>query len=285
MTHLRENFRYYILGGLFIGVVFICYVLISENVTGSLRVSVLDIGQGDAIFIESPTGQEVLVDGGPNRAVLSALSKVMPFYDRSIDLLVISNPDKDHIAGFVDVIKDFKVGAMLIPGTITSTEIYKTLLSVAEKSGVKIILGRRGEQIDIGGGSYIDVLFPDRDVSGLDTNTGSLIAKLVYGKTAMLLTGDAPTGVEDYLVRIDGVNLQSNILKVAHHGSKTSVSQAFYGMVNPQMAAISVGAGNSYGHPNKETLDMLSQFGIKTLRTDQLGTIRFISDGEKFTQE
>ena len=285
MRHLRENLRRYTLVALFIASSLVWYAVANESVTGNLKVSILDIGQGDAIFIEAPGGGEVLVDGGPNRSVLSALSKIMPFYDRSIDLLVVTNPDKDHIAGFVDVIKDFKVGAMLIPGTFNDTAVYKTLLSVAEEAGVRIILGRRGEKVTLGGGAYIDVLFPDRDVSGLDTNTGSLIAKLVYGKTSMLLTGDAPSGTEEYLIRLDGDKLKSDILKVAHHGSKTSVSQAFYGVVNPQMAAISVGAGNSYGHPNKETLDMLNQFGIKILRTDQLGTINFVSDGEKFVQE
>lgn len=285
MRHLRENLRWYVLGILFIGTALIWYVVLGGSVTNKLEVAVLDIGQGDAIFIKAPGGNEVLVDGGPGRIVLSALAKEMPFYDRSIDLLVITNPDKDHIAGFVDVMKNMKVGAMLLPGTLTDTEIYKTVLSTAKQYGVRIILGRRGEKIRLGGGAYIEVLFPDRDVSGLATNTGSLIAKLVFGKTAMLLTGDSPAEVEDYLVKLDGKNLQSDILKVAHHGSKYSVSQMFYGVVNPQLAAISVGAGNTYGHPNKETLDALEQFKIKILRTDQVGTIRFVSDGEKFVEE
>src|SRR3989344_5869974 len=162
MSGFHKNLRWYGLGVLFIGVVFIWYVVLNESFGGKLEVAVLDIGQGDAIFIESPGGQEVLVDGGPDRSVLSALAKIMPFYDRSIDLLVVTNPDKDHIAGFVDVIKKFKVGAMLIPGTFNDTAVYKALLDTAEKSGVKIILGRRGEKIILGGGAYLEVLFPDR---------------------------------------------------------------------------------------------------------------------------
>lgn len=273
------------IGALFIGSVLVWYVVLNESVTKNLEVAVLDIGQGDAIFIKSPDGEEALVDGGPSRVVLSALGKVLPFYDRSIDLLMVSNPDKDHIAGLIDILNTYRVGALLIPGTKPDTEIYKSLIAVAESKGVKILLGRRGEKILMGGGAYLDVLFPDRDASVLDTNTGSLVARLVYGKSSMLLTGDAPAAIEDYLAATDGTKLHSDILKVAHHGSKSSISLPFYGVVNPQVAAISVGAGNTYGHPNKETLDALNQFGIKTLRTDQSGTLRFVSDGEKFVEE
>ena len=285
MESLRKNFRWFALGAIFIGSSIIWYAVFEESVTNRLEVDMLDIGQGDAIFIKAPGGEETLVDGGPNRSVLSALSKVMPFYDRSIDLLMVSNPDSDHIAGLVDVLNSYHVGAILIPGTKPDTEIYKSLLAAANRTGAKIIEARRGEKVSLGGGAFMEILFPDRDPSGLDTNTGSLIARLVYGKTSMLFTGDAPTSVEDYLISIDGKKLESDILKVAHHGSKNSVSLPFYGVVNPQIAAISVGAGNTYGHPNKETLDALNQFQIKTLRTDQLGTIKFISDGEKFVEE
>ena len=169
-----------------------------------------------------------------------------------------------------------------MPGTINESEVYETLLSVIEENGVLIIKGRRGEKINLGGGAYIDVLFPDRDVSGLDTNTGSLVAKLIYGESSMLLTGDSPENIEQYLIRLDGQRLKSDVLKVGHHGSKTSTSIPFLGYVSPQYAAISVGADNSYGHPNKETIDALNQFEVETYRTDKEGTIRFVSDGSRF---
>lgn len=279
------KFRLVVVLILLVSVFFIWYAVYLETSQNKLSVSALDIGQGDSIFIESPTKSQILVDGGPGRGVLSELGKVMPFYDRSIDLLIVSNPDKDHIAGFVNVLESYKVGAMMIPGTDTDTEIYKALLATAQKLNVPIFEARRGEVVKLGGGAYIQVLFPDRDPSGLDTNTGSIIAKLIYGKTSMLLTGDTPTGVEEYLLVTDGDNLDSDVLKVAHHGSKNSASVAFMGVVSPEYAVISSGAGNSYGHPHKEILDELDQFGVKILRTDELGTVRLVSDGEKFTVE
>jgi competence protein ComEC len=285
MNELFRNGRLYLVGTLLFGVIGIWYGVFSESPTGELFISMLDVGQGDAIFIDSPTHEQVLVDGGPGRSLLSSLPKVMPFYDHSIDLLLISNPDEDHIAGFLSLLNNYKVDAILIPGTLPDTLVYKNLLASLSDHGVSVIVARRGERVDIGGGAYIDVLFPDRDVSGLDTNTGSLVAKLIYGKTSMLLTGDAPVAIEEYVLHLDGDNLKSDILKVAHHGSKYSLSLPFYGVVAPQFAAVSVGAGNKYGHPNKETIDALNQFGIKILRTDEMGTIRFVSNGEVMAVE
>lgn len=281
MQKIREQLHWYILGLLFAATIFIWYAVIREDRHGMLTVAFLDIGQGDAIFIESPTGNQMLLDGGPNKSVLRELGKVMPFYDRSIDLLMVSNPDKDHFAGFLDVLRSYRVGVVVEPGTVGASAEYQPLEKLIEKEPAPRVLARRGQKIQLGGGASLQILFPDRDVSGLNTNDGSIVAKLTYGNTFFLLTGDSPQNIEQYLVLLDGKKLKSDVLKVGHHGSRTSTSEEFVGFASPTYAVISDGKGNSYGHPHQETLDTLAKFDIKTFRTDEQGTIVMISDGEK----
>ena len=285
MESLRKNFRWYSLAALIVATIFIWYAVFREDRQGILTVAFLDVGQGDAIYIEAPNGNQMLIDGGPPKTVLSALRSVMPFYDRSIDMLLVTNPDADHISGFIDVLGSYKVGEMVEPGTHSPSATYATLEKNLVAHQVHEIVAERGDIIwlDKKHGVGFHVLFPDRDVSGLATNDGSIVGQLVYGSTKVMFTGDAPEAIEHYLVLLDGKSLKSDVLKVGHHGSRTSSSQEFVGFVSPTYAAISVGAGNSYGHPHQETLDTLNQFGVKTFRTDQMGTIVMKSDGENLT--
>jgi len=270
MRKVRENLQWYVLGFLFLVTVLIWYAVVAEDKGGKLTVAFLNIGQGDAIFIESPTGVQLMIDGGPGSIVLRELGKVMPFYDRSIDMLMISNPDKDHMAGFLDVLDAYKVASVIEPGTVGASAEYKTLEEKIQKEKAVKITALRGQRIELGGGAYFEVLFPDRDVPGLATNDGSLVGRLVYGNTSVM----------GYLDSLDGKSLHSDVLKVGHHGSRTSTSQEFVGYVSPTYAVISAGTDNSYGHPHQETLDTLTQFGVQTLRTDMSGRIVMESDGE-----
>lgn len=262
---------------------FVWYAIFTEERKSILTVSVLDIGQGDAIFIEAPNGNQILVDGGPDNKVLRRLGKILPFYDRSIDMLIVSNPDKDHIAGFIDILRRYEVTKVVEPGTVSGTAVYRELENEIEKEKSEKILARRGMRVILDGenGVFLDILFPDRDVPGLSTNDGSIVAKLVYGETSFLLTGDSPKSVEGYLVSLDGGRLRSDVLKVGHHGSKTSTGEMFLGYVSPQYAAISSGRNNKYGHPHKETIESLQKFGISYFNTAQDGTIVFQSNGNK----
>jgi competence protein ComEC len=254
--------------------------------TRVLRVSFLDIGQGDAIFITSPTGKQIIVDGGPGSTLLSQISKEMSVFDKSIDMIVVTNPDKDHFEGFIPLISHYRVGAVL-ESSVSAPEnsLYRELeKEITEKKVVKII-AQTGQRVLIGGGAYIDILFPDRDVSGVSHNDGSVVAKLVYGNTSVLLTGDSPQNIEGYLVDKNRDMLDADILKVGHHGSRTSTSEAFVQAVSPDVAVISAGKGNSYGHPHKETLDTLAKEKVPVLVTSSEGTIVYESDGEKFVRK
>ncbi|MEI6345694.1 MAG: MBL fold metallo-hydrolase [bacterium] len=258
-----------------------------ENIaapTGILKIAFLDVGQGDAILVIGPDGTTVLFDGGPDRTLLARLGEVLPFWQHSIDMIVITNPDKDHIAGFVPLLQTMNVGAVLEPGTSSVSATYHTLkddIVLAQKeNGTKTLIARKGTRFPIGDGAEIDILFPDRDVSGWKTNDGSIIARVVYASTSVLLTGDATKKTESLLGALDPVD----ILKVGHHGSRTSTGESFVSQLTPKWAVISAGFQNKYGHPHQETLNTLKKFDVTPLITSEKGTIIFTSDGRTFSE-
>ncbi len=236
--------------------------------------AMLDVGQGDALFIESPTGTQILVDGGPPKKVLNQLSRVMSPFDRTIDAFIITNPDQDHIAGFLDVLKLYKVDKVFESGTLTDSKVYQNLKDELKKNNIPSILAKTGMKLNLGAGVIIDILFPDRNVSAWTTNDGSIVAKLSYGDTSIMLTGDATIKTEKIILEENSeIQLNSDILKTGHHGSRTSSSPEFVKAISPTYALISDGKNNKYGHPHQETLDTLAQFRAKIFRTDLLGAI------------
>ena len=280
MKNFQKNLKLYVLGALFIANLFIWSAVFAEERDGALTVAFLDVGQGDAIFIESPTGKQVLVDGGPGRALFAPLSEMMPFYDRSIDVVIATHPDADHIGGLPEVLRRYDIDFFLDPGVSSDTGVYQALLRARDESDAEYIVARRGMEIALGDGAVLQILFPDRDMEGADTNDASIVAKLIYGGTSFLLTGDSPQKVEKYLAMRDGKKLDVDVLKAGHHGSKTSTSDIFLGYTSPASVVLSVGAENRYGHPHAEVVARLTEFGAKILRTDEDGTVIMKSDGE-----
>ncbi|MDP3735619.1 MAG: ComEC/Rec2 family competence protein [bacterium] len=277
----KKNIRSYALVALFAVTVFVWYAALREERGGVLSVAFLDVGQGDAALIESPTGRQVLIDGGPGRSVLRALGRTMPFFDRSIDVVIATHPDQDHIGGLPEVLARYRVSHILEPGVAADTAVYGAFAESVRIEGAEHILARRGQKIELGGGAYLDILFPDRDAGGLETNTASVVLKLTYGATSFLLTGDSPKQIEEYLAALDGEALDVDVLKAGHHGSKTSTSDYLLGLASPAYAVISAGHDNRYGHPHREVLDALARFGVKPLGTYERGTIIFESDGRE----
>ena len=244
-----------------------------------LVVAIIDVGQGEAIFIETPSGKQIMIDGGPNRAVFESLGKLMPFNDRTLDLIIISNPDQDHIGGLVEILNRYKVGIIIEPGTIAKTKVYERLKEVGERVPLELI-ARGGMMLNLGDGVRLEILAPVANAKSWSTNDGSIVARLVYGETEFMLTGDAPEKVErGLLATLPSAWLEADVLKVGHHGSKTSTSPEFVEAVKPKFVVISSGKDNRYGHPNQKTLDTLESLNIPIFRTDQLGTIIFESDG------
>ena len=263
-----------------LAIFFVWQAVYQQTPNKNMTVAFLNVGQGDSIYIETPSHRQVIVDGGPNASLLSEIGKLMPWYDRTIDVLMISSPDIDHYGGFIDLLQRYDVGLVIEPGTSGGSASYKTLESLIAKKKIKKIIARRGQSIDFGDGVHFDVFFPDRDVAKLATNDSSIIGQLVYGSTTVMFTGDAPKNTEDYVALLDSGRAKSDILKAGHHGSRTSASLDFISAVAPTYAVISAGLNNSYGHPHKETLDLFKKFKIETLITFNLGTIIFKSDGK-----
>lgn len=238
------------------------------------------------MYIEGPNGNQLLVDGGPpSGAVLRELGKVMPFFDRSIDVVMESHPDQDHIGGLPEVFSRFQVAYFIEPGIVNDTAATVALTNAVEQEGAQDILARRDMVIDLGSGVRARVLFPDRGVEHIETNTGSIVVRLEYGSTSVLLTGDSPVAIESYLVSLDAEGLQSTILKLGHHGSRTSSSKEYLEAVHPEVAIVSAGKDNQYGHPHQEVLDTLATLKIPYRSTAEEGTLRFVSDGKTFTQK
>ena len=264
-----------------------------------LEVTFFDVGQGDAIFIETPARHQILIDGGPSSIILEKLGKEMPFWDRTIDLIILTHPEQDHMKGLFDVLKRYKVENILWTGVLKDTAEYQEWLRLIGKEGAKIYIAKPGQKISAGycDGSYggrtsvrrcdlrkmeISILNPGESLAGKEiknTNDTSIVARLVFGETAFLFTGDIGKSAEKDIVG-EGIIIDSDVLKVAHHGSKTSSGKEFIEKVSPDIAVISAGKDNKYGHPHKETLENLKD--VRVLRTDLDGDIKVISDGERY---
>jgi len=246
-----------------------------------LTVDFFDVGQGDSIFIETPQRHQILIDGGPSSKVLSKLSENMPFWDRTIDLVILTHPDPDHLNGLVDVLKSYKVGLVAFNGAEGEVVAFSEFKNEIAKKHIPTVVLFSGKKILIGNKICLNILAPFENFEGKkvkDFNSSSIVAKLVYGESKFLFTGDAPKSIEDELVE-KNINLSANVLKVGHHGSRTSTGEIFLQKISPQYAVISVGKNNSYGHPHQEVLERLEKYGIKIFRTDFNGDIKFISNG------
>ena len=251
-----------------------------------LHVSFLDVGQGDAILIQTPNRQNILIDGGPDPQKINLeLSKKLPFWDRTIDLMISTQPQADHITGLVEVLQRYKVKQVLESGIPYDSRIYREWLNVIEDKQIKHEIATAGQEIDSGSGIKIEVLNPPAKLfqeTSHDVDNNGVVIRVSWGKVSFLFTADIREEAEFALVR-QRAKLKSTVLKVAHHGSKTSTSPQFLAVVNPEVAVISVGGNNTFGHPNPEVVerlvDRLSE--EKLYRTDKNGTIEFITNGER----
>jgi competence protein ComEC len=259
-----------------------------EHMQRYLTVVFLDIGQGDSIYIEAPNGRQMLIDGGPDQTVLRELSTVMPFGDRSIDIVLATHADADHIGGLPFVIDRYTVSDVIENGARATTKTFQALQTQIEKHHIQKYLARAGMHIvlDKRRNIYFDILFPDRDVSSFtEANDGSIVGKLVYGTQSFMLTGDATMYTENLIMQKQPAEvLHSQVLKLGHHGSHTSSSVLWLKNVHPDIAIISAGLHNRYGHPHKEVVDRLDNFHIPYLVTYEKGTIVFKTNGMKLWQ-
>jgi competence protein ComEC len=253
---------------------------------GRLHVVFLDVGQGDAIFIQTPSGQQVLVDGGPSeRVLLSQLGRHMPFWDRTIDAVLLTHPDLDHVTGLVPVLERYRVDTVIHRPMELDSEVYDYWLQLVEAEGATVYRGEAGLRLALDEGLDVVVLHPGAElVSGEEgsANNNSVVTRLTYGQVSVLLTGDIEAVVEHQLVA-DGATLASTVLKAAHHGSCSSTTEEFLAAVDPEVVVVSVGADNDFGHPCAGVLERLEEMTV--YRTDEDGAVEIVTDGTQMWVE
>lgn len=304
----KRKIYYFGIGVFAVALIFLFQVSFSLQTPDFLEVNFFDIGQGDSILIEIPQKNynqgfaalpnffknqnrfQVLIDGGPDGKVVEKIKKEIPFFDREIEMIFLTHPDSDHINGLFEVLKTYKVKKIFLSEINDDKNyLYKSFLELAKTKNIETIFVKTGDKIQLNQDTNFYILWPKESFSG-DVNEKSIVSHFCFIDFCALFTGDISQKIE-YLLLAQDVNLkdefkssfglESKILKVAHHGSKHSTDKYFLKKVDPSVAIISVGE-NSFGHPAEEVLNLLSDFGIKTLRTDFNSDIKIISDGRNY---
>jgi len=256
---------------------------------GKLHVFVLDVGQGDSILIQTPTSERILIDGGPDDSVVQELGKVMPFYEKNIDVVILSHPHVDHVNGLVEVLKRYHVGQVMMSGVKYNFSGYFAFLDQVARQKIPVVyagarVARAGVPADYRFGSVtLDMLFPFESEQGRsfeNQNNGSIVFRLLYGKRSFYFPGDLEKEGEEKLVA-SGFDLRADFLKAPHHGSKTSSTTELLDRIQPLFAAISCGVDNKFKHPFPGTLQHYQERKISTFRTDLDGILEAVSDGEE----
>lgn len=248
---------------------------------GNLRVTFIDVGQGDSCLIQTPGGKNIIIDGGypdQGRKVVSLLKRKGI---RRIDCVVATHPDMDHIGGLIAVLNSFEIGEVLDIGHPHTTPTYETFLRIIVEKNINYRIMRREDALDWGEEVSVQVLNPPKELHG-SNNEDSIVLRLVYGKISFLFTGDIGSLAEEDLVNTYHKNLRTTILKCPHHGSHYSSTFPFLEEVRPEVVIIGVGRDNLYGHPTEEALDRYREVGTKIYRTDIDGNITVTSDGKRY---
>jgi competence protein ComEC len=271
-----KKYPYIILIFLFLFVVLASLAFYQQNFVQRPRIIFFDVGQGDAIMVDAKNNVQVLIDGGNGNDILDKLGKYMPFYDRKIELVISTHPDKDHMGGLVEVLKYYKVGQVLETGIVCKTAICREWNKLIAEKNIPIEYAQFGQNMKIESGVKVVVLYPFENMRSKkvkNDNDASIVLKLVLGDDSYLLTGDAGFKVENNLLN-KNINIESRILKVSHHGSKYATSSEFLKTVGPEGAIVSVGK-NEYGHPAEELMNRLRNINVEIFRTDKMGDLVF----------
>lgn len=255
-----------------------------------LEITFFKLSQGDAIFIETPQRHQILIDGGKGAEILKKLGQKMPFFDRSLDLVILTHPEYDHLGGLIFVLKHYNVKKVLWTGVKNDTKSFERWKELLSKEGSEVFLAHSGLRIKAPPNVKMNVIYPVKLLGtssegfNLDLNDTSIVADLNFNSHSFLFTGDISSSVEKIIVN-RGTDLKAQVLKVGHHGSRYSSSEEFLKEVSPKLAVISVGEDNPYHHPDLQVLQRLKRFGINTKRTDQEGDITILSDGRSLYEE
>lgn len=271
---------------LLILVILIFFVLFSFK-DDKLHIVFCDVGQGDAILIITPRQAQILIDGGPSKAVLDCLDRHMPFWDRSLEAIILTHPHADHYFGLIAVIERYKLNGFYTEDVKIESEGYDLLEAKLADKNLSAKDLSVGDNFKTGSELGIKILWPrldsfeksDQNSSNIDLNGLSVVALITFGNFSALMTGDAG---ENVMSIIDSEAGDIDVLKVPHHGSRTGLSDDFLNTVKPEVSIISLGKDNSYGHPSKNIIDLLEKNKSKIFRTDLNGEIEITTDGKSY---
>jgi len=248
-----------------------------------LEIHFLDVGQGDSALAVLPNGDQLLIDGGPDSAVLQELGQYMPVFDRRIEYVVLTHPHADHLAGLIEVAQRYEVGEVLETDADGESAMWRRWEDLLREKGTPVYHPRQNQVFDWGDGVTFEVLWPSVSWAEYETQTWhdkfndfSIVGRLRFHDQEVMLTGDAEDDVQNKLCELGAARLASDILKVAHHGSSNGLASCFLEAVAPRWAVISVGKDNKFGHPAASTLDLLKAKVASVLRTDEDGTVSFV---------
>lgn len=244
-----------------------------------LDVYFIDVGQGDAIFIEAPNGKTMLIDGGKKSAGQRVVDFISAKGYTKIDFVVATHPDADHIGGLQQVLETFEVKHFIDSGKVHTTETYYRLLQTIDEQQIDFIVPKRGDKIDLDSAMYTMVVSAVEEAS--NNNEASVVIYMQYGEHSFLFTGDADTGIESQMTH--HFDLPTTVLKAGHHGSDTSSSLSFLQATQPEAVVLSYGEGNTYGHPHESVLRSIEAIESKVYSTAVDGDIQFTSNGEQLT--
>lgn len=274
MDSRSKTFTAIAIAFIFIGLTFIT----SAFSFGKLKLTFCDVGQGDGILITTIEGSQILVDGGVGSRVLECLSNNMPIWDKKIEVMVLTHPQKDHMEGQVAVFEKYDVENVVYTGVDAESNLYVSWKDHLANEGTKVTLAKNDKKI-VSGSVEIQILWPDpgsvelwKNSPPRDLNDSSVVLKLTYGSFCGLLTGDAPTNI------LETVAPSCEVLKVAHHGSKTGTNESLISKIKPKVAIIQSGKNNSYGHPHQEVLKVFENNNVRVLRNDQEGEITIFAE-------
>ena len=259
---------------LLISLILIGGFLIADLPGDKLQVSFLDVGQGDSIFVRTPEDYFILIDGGPSMSVLEKITDVMPRYNRTIDLVVLTHPHADHVNGLVEVLRRYDVQRLMLVGTPSWNPYYRKLLEV----DIPIVYAKADRDYMVGSHLIADIIWPEKSMIGKEIenlNNASIAMRLVSRDASFMLTGDAETEREHEIIE-SGFDLSTDIFKAGHHGSRTASSNEFLDKVGPSVVVIQSGEDNNFGHPHKEALLNFMEKGIEVRRNDIEGRVDFI---------
>jgi len=270
-----------ILGIAFI-IILIPVFLLAYEEPKNLEVDFLDVGQGDAILIKTIEGFNILIDGGPDSKIINRLSEELPWWDRTIDLMILTHPHDDHVSGLIEVLRRYNVKKIAYTGVLHNSPNFLAWLNLIKEEKIFLTIIDKEQKIILDDDCFLEFLYPNQDIFGKQVdnlNNSSIVNRLVYKNNSFLFMGDAEKELEDELLNKKS-NLSADVLKIGHHGSDTSSSKEFLEAVGPQISVIEVGEDNKFNHPSLRILKRLERMGIETYRTDRDGTVRIMSNGE-----